>query len=157
MDISASQPLAPVAQTPLTQSSAELQDLGKSEQERDDSFAWLESLAAKQGATEGLLTNPDERLEEEPDWVKQARTLGEQPQETPIAQATQHDIAETPPVEPAPAASVEDLGKTEEERDDAFAWLESLAAKQGATEGLLTKPEERREEEPDWVKQARDV
>ena len=54
-----------------------------------------------------------------------------------------------------PAASVEDLGKTEQEQEDSFAWLENLAAKQGATEGLLTQPEERREEEPDWVKQAK--
>jgi len=33
----------------------------------------LRNLAAKQGATEGLLTKPEERLEQEPDWVKQAK------------------------------------------------------------------------------------
>jgi hypothetical protein len=118
--------------------------LGTSEQERDDSFAWLESLAAKQGATEGLLTNPEERLEQEPEWVKQAKGLKSEPQ---VPQAATEQ----------PAASKEDLGKSEQDQDDAFAWLESLAAKQGATEGLLTKPEERLEEEPEWVKQAKDL
>ena len=140
-------------QPPVTQPAAELEELGKGEQEQDDAFAWLESLAAKQGATEGLLTKPEERLEEEPEWVKQAKATGDQPQEIPSAQAPQ----EIPAAEPQPAEDIEELGKSEEEREDAFAWLESLAAKQGATEGLLTKPEERLEEEPDWVKQAKDV
>ena len=49
--------------------------LGTSDQERDDSFAWLENFAAQQGASEGLLTKPEDRLEEEPDWVKQAKGL----------------------------------------------------------------------------------
>ena len=121
-------------------------NLGTSDQERDDSFAWLESLAAKQGASEGLLTTPEERREEEPEWVKQAKEFS----------AAQPPV----PVEPAieqPAANLEELGKSEQEQDDSFAWLENLAARQGATEGLLTKPEERREEEPEWVKQAKDL
>jgi pilus assembly protein FimV len=41
-----------------------------------------------------------------------------------------------------------------EDADAAFAWLESLAAKQGVEEALLLSPEERREEPPDWVKDA---
>ncbi len=127
-----------------TPSAVDLDHLGTSEQERDDLFAWLEGLAAKQGATEGLLTNPDERLEEEPEWVKQAKGLKSEPAIPPA------------PVE-QPAARAEELGKSEQDQDDAFAWLEGLAAKQGATEGLLTKPEERLEEEPDWVKQAKDL
>ena len=126
-----SEPVASASETEY------VEELGKSDEDRDDSFSWLENLAAKQGATEGLLTKPEERHEEEPDWIKQAK--GEQP-----AQPAQE------------AANIEELGKSDEERDDSFSWLENLAAKQGATEGLLTKPEERREEEPDWVKQAKD-
>ena len=39
--------------------------------------------------------------------------------------------------------------------DDAFSWLESLAAKQGAKpEELLTKPQERSDEMPDWLHQS---
>jgi len=115
-------------------------NLGMSEAERDDSFAWLEGLAAKQGATEGLLTTPEERLEQEPDWVKQAKGT---------------DVGQPPVTQPT--GNLEELGKTEQEQDDSFAWLENLAAKQGATEGLLTTPEQRLEEEPEWVKQAKDL
>ncbi len=125
----------------LTQTPARVEDLGMSEQERDDSFAWLENLAAKQGASEGLLTKPEERLQEEPEWVKQAKGLPTEPSTST----------------PQPPASLEELGKTEQERDDSFAWLENLAAKQGASEGLLTKPEERLEHEPEWVRQAKDL
>ena len=123
-----------------TASKIDTGSLGTTEEERDDSFAWLENLAAKQGTTEGLLTKPEERLEDEPDWIKQAKDLNQPPAETP---------------KPAPAADVEKLGKSGEEIDDALAWFESLAAKQGATEGLLTKPEERLEQEPDWVKKVK--
>ena len=149
----------PAEQPPVAQAAGNLEELGKSEREQDDSFAWLESLAAKQGATEGLLTKPEERLEEEPDWVKQAKTVSDQPQEqeVPSAQVPQEITEELPSSEPEPTASLEELGKSAQEQDDAFAWLENLAAKQGATEGLLTEPEERVEEEPEWVKQAKDV
>ncbi|HSG44075.1 MAG TPA: tetratricopeptide repeat protein [Anaerolineales bacterium] len=137
-------------------------NLGMGEEEQDDSFAWLENLAAKQGATEGLLTDPEERLEEEPDWVKQAKGLDEStsqpPAETP---QEEQQLVEESQTEPEPGVSApepvdaDSLGKSDEERDDSFNWLENLAAKQGATEGLLTKPEDRREEEPDWVKKAK--
>jgi len=134
--------------TPATNSD----DLGSSDQERDDSFAWLENLAAKQGATEGLLINPEDRLEQEPDWVKQAKSLNEQP-EQPVAMPTQmEDI----PAQPS-ALGLEELGKSEQERDDSFSWLENLAAKQGATEGLLIKPEDRLEQQPDWVQKAKEI
>ena len=142
-------------QPPVSQPAGNLEALGKSEQEQDDSFAWLESLAAKQGATEGLLTKPEDRLEQEPEWIRQAKSLKDQPQEVPSAQMPPEETQEVPASELP--GSIEDLGKTEREQDDSFAWLESLAAKQGATEGLLTTPEERREEEPDWIKQAKDL
>ena len=147
----------PEQQPPVTEPASNLEQLGKSEQEQDDSFAWLESLAAKQGATEGLLTKPEERLEEEPEWVRQAKSLSDQAPAIPPAQAPQETAEEIPAVEPEPSASLEELGKSEREQEDSFAWLENLAAKQGATEGLLTQPEERLEEEPDWVRQAKEV
>jgi tetratricopeptide (TPR) repeat protein len=123
--------------------------LGTSEEEQDDSFAWLESLAAKQGATEGLLTKPEERREDEPEWIKQAKSLT-RPAASAETEVPQPEISKS-----APAEDTGSLGTSEEEQDDSFAWLEALAAKQGATEGLLTRPEERREDEPDWVKQAK--
>ena len=139
------------SETPAPEPSAGLDDLGRSDEERDDSFAWLENLAAKQGATEGLLTEPEERLEEEPDWVKQAKDSGG------LAQPSEAVAEEMPEPVPSSTTDTGELGKSDEERDDSFAWLENLAAKQGATEGLLTKPEERLEDEPDWVKQAKSV
>ena len=153
METHASQP--PAEQPPLAQPAGNLEELGKSEQEQDDSFAWLENLAAKQGATEGLLTKPEERLEQEPEWIRQAKSLKDQSQ--PPVPMHPEVPEEIPVPEPEPAASLEELGKSEQEQDDSFAWLENLAAKQGATEGLLTSPEERLEEEPDWVKQAKDL
>ena len=39
--------------------------------EEDEAFAWLESLAARQGADEALLLAPEERLESPPEWVVQ--------------------------------------------------------------------------------------
>ncbi len=78
-------------------------------------------------------------------------------QSQPPAQVPQEMPEEIPATEPEPSASLEELGKSEQEQDDSFAWLENLAAKQGATEGLLTTPEERLAEEPDWVKQAKDL
>ncbi|HKJ39325.1 MAG TPA: tetratricopeptide repeat protein [Anaerolineales bacterium] len=155
------QPEASVAPSEERSVMPDTGNLGKSDEERDDSFNWLENLAAKQGATEGLLTTPEERREDEPDWVKQAKGLSES-EETPPAQEQQPEQQPSPeetPAEPAPpaatSADVESLGKSDEERDDSFNWLENLAAKQGATEGLLTTPEQRREDEPDWVKQAK--
>ena len=59
--------LGQLEEPPVTQPVGSLDEPGKSEEEKDDSFAWLESLAAKQGASEGLLTQPEERLEEEPE------------------------------------------------------------------------------------------
>jgi tetratricopeptide (TPR) repeat protein len=99
---------APSVSEPLP--SANIEELGKSEQERDDSFAWLENLAARQGATEGLLTNPEERLEEEPEWVRQAKDLGSQ----------QPPVSLTPEPEPEPA-SVQPTSM-----DDTAAWLRDL-------------------------------
>jgi tetratricopeptide (TPR) repeat protein len=63
----------------------------------DDAMAWLESLAAKQGAKEEeLLTKPGERSDEMPDWL---RTANEQPvtSEPPQPGPT---VGDTLPLEP---------------------------------------------------------
>jgi len=142
---------------PVEPSAVGVDDLGKSEKERDDSFAWLEALAAKQGASEGLLTKPEERLEQEPEWIKKVKTTtGQLTEQTPSESAArQEEIPAPEPTPVEPPVNVEELGKSEKERDDSFAWLEAHAAKQGASEGLLTKPEERLEQEPEWVKKVK--
>ena len=111
-----------------------IDSLGASAQEQDDAVAWLESLAAKHGAKpEELVTDPSKRHETPPEWVSQAQNLNQQ----------------------TPAATVESLGASTQEQDDAVAWLESLAAKHGAKpEELVTDPNKRSDTPPEWVSQA---
>ncbi|MEW5829067.1 MAG: tetratricopeptide repeat protein [Chloroflexota bacterium] len=235
--------------------------LGTSAEEQDAALAWLESLAAKQGANEEeLLVKPEERLDSAPEWVDKFQAAAGEPAPEAEAEPEQPEAAEAPaeaaipdwlgelpgmeqpteagepaapeaelpswlageletetpapadePVafvagepgqtkvfetgeepsdlmeEPAPevsmledtqetrvaaeaelpeslsetpvpfeaaAAPVSGPGTTADEQDAALAWLESLAAKQGANEEeLLVKPEDRRESAPDWVDQ----
>lgn len=128
---------------------------GTSAAEQDESLNWLEGLAQKQGAkSEELITNPSDRSETIPDWVSKV-------EETPVepkAQAPAEYIPEKPieaeaePMEGELSPLVSGPGTTESEQDDAFKWLENLAAGQGAkSEELLTKPEERKEHVPGWV------
>ncbi|MFN8424922.1 MAG: hypothetical protein U0X87_01505, partial [Anaerolineales bacterium] len=120
----------PVASTPNTPS-------------EDDAFAWLESLAVKQGSTEGLLLKEEDRPQDEPDWVKQAKSLSadvERPTAPPVVEQPADEIPSAPPMTPPtlePAseipstsvANLADAGTSGQEQDDAFAWLESLAVK----------------------------
>ncbi len=196
----------------------------------DDAMAWLESLAAKQGADEeALLTKPEDRQEQPPEWVTAAVQSAEteeiipelasseiepiseaeqeisqpevsaqiEPPSEPASMEPQENIpaptaeiapeteiepvAEIPESLPLEAAAVEPEEATpadgvaqpeavldtqsppeelapsepaEQDMDAAFAWLESLAAKQGAGDkSLLVSPEERLETPPDWVKE----
>ena len=260
-DVEAVEAEAPSAQAGEEQGAASF------EMSEDAAFAWLESLAVKQGASEALLLTPEERNETPPEWVQEAAleqppaVEAELPEETPatevvaveetsvskeeppvaevepeaepaseipdwlrsveegapatLASADAEPAAEMPagdelpnwlrsleedapvaeePVEtymqavgeaeaapgelpdwllesassaPAeeateakpdtqPAMEIEaesQLPSTEDE-DAAFAWLESLAVKQGADEALLLKPEDRMETPPEWVKEA---
>jgi hypothetical protein len=49
-----------------------------------DTFAWLESLAVKQGASEALLLKPEERLEAPPEWIQEAVLHAEEEAARPI-------------------------------------------------------------------------
>jgi len=100
-------------------------------EDADASLAWLDGQATKQGVSEEeLLTRPEEPSEELP-------TLTDEP-------AKEIDVEE-PATLPAPIDELEDS-------DDAMAWLEGLAAKQGVSEEeLLSSPEERPDAPPEWV------
>jgi len=167
------QEVAPVAEEPA-QSLEEatppvavvgVDDLGTSAEEQDDAVAWLEGLAEKQGAKpEELVTDPESRKDEAPDWVKDSQPVDKQaedqtpaPQEAaPVAEEPAQPIEEAPP--PVTAVGADDLGTSVEEQDDAVAWLESLAEKHGAkSEELVTDPESRKDEAPDWVQAAKSV
>ncbi len=157
----------------------------------DAAMAWLESLAAKQGADEAtLVTPPEQRLEQPPEWVTKEAESAETMQpaaeaETPFAEepaltepgqeqvpawlepeeeilpAKAFEVSEELlPVEPL-AVTTEQAAQPEatpeaapdfSDMDAAMAWLESLAAKQGADEAtLVTPPEQRLEQPPEWV------
>ena len=199
---------------PILQSETALQEPAASEpasmpdlNNMDAAMAWLESLAAKQGAEEeSLITRPEDRIEQPPAWVTdtpneviepapaeeiiKAEVESEQPAEKtqPVAvsaQAAESEVSMTPPqaaleeaepglppqenvIEPladAVAQAPEDTVEVESaplpaaeptadlsNMDAAFAWLEALAAKQGADEEtLLVAPENRTEQPPDWA------
>ncbi|MEK7326068.1 MAG: hypothetical protein AAB217_12505, partial [Chloroflexota bacterium] len=135
----------------------------------DDALAWLESLALKHGAKEEeLVSKPEARMAEPPAWLRQPSEA-----ETSVAQpeafAPPETPAETPAwlrppteeAEPEPPAVPEWLRQPTEaptglppvqsiaspadiSEDDALAWLESLALKQGAKEEeMVSKPEAR--------------
>lgn len=132
------------------------------EKDLDSALAWLEALAARQGADQESLTiaSPEARTETPPEWIlQQPATEPEAPTEKPVsAQVEEFSIPENAPAtagefseEPAHPMSPEDT-------EQALAWLEALAARQGADEETLTisPPEERTEIPPSWVQQATD-
>jgi len=88
-----------------------------------DPMAWLESLAANQGA------NPDELM------TRPQATVPAQPPAEPVP--TPAAAVELPPAEPAAAGDTDFLNGM-----DPMAWLESLAANQGANpDELMTRPQ----------------
>jgi tetratricopeptide (TPR) repeat protein len=147
----------------------------------DDTMAWLENLAAKQGAKpEELLTKPEERTGDVPEWLKQTAEGQPADQEQPSGQAPIQPPE--PSVEPAEAPLLEtkplpdfraELRESEEPlseitpsektpegeaveplggKDETMSWLENLEARQGASsEEPLTGPESGPEAVPDWL------
>ncbi len=103
---------------------------------------WLTEMAAEETTDVGQPTTEEAAPAEEiPEWLEEATVdRGPETVETP---STVH----RPPSEEEPAAP-----SSAEDMDAAMAWLEGLAAKQGVSEEeLLTAPEERPEEAPEWV------
>ena len=85
-----------------------------------------------------------------PDWISTPDSL--QPAAEP---ANLPDWLSGAEPKSSATPSIENLGTSAQEQDDAVAWLESLAAKHGAKpEELVTDPNKRSETPPDWVSQA---
>lgn len=125
----------------------------------DDTLAWLESLAAKQGANpDELLSRPEEREERMEALPESVQRLAAAPEEPPSAPPLVEAPQAVSPEEPAAAAGPTGPARPLEIEDDTLAWLESLAAKQGARpDELLSKPEERTETPPDSVQRLAEV
>ncbi len=122
----------------LAQTQPPVGDLGVVAQEQDDTIAWLESLATKNGdKPEEMDSDPISQSETLPEWVQQQQGTNSQTYEKP---------------------SVENLGASTQEQDDAVAWLESLAAKHGAKpEEMVSDPNKRSDIPPEWVQQAQAI
>jgi tetratricopeptide (TPR) repeat protein len=202
MEIETPQPQAvETPSTPVSLGEAPVEG-ALSQSEEDAALAWLEGLAAKQGADEQVLfVKPEDRAAEPPAWatvgqsqpadLETAPAPAAEPEalpdwlaaiETPFAE--QPPAAETPsaeisavePIEgeplpvgqlpadelpdwitdrkPAAVTSAESVETplSQSEEDAALAWLEGLAAKQGADEQVLfVRPEDRTAEPPAWV------
>ena len=85
-----------------------------------------------------------------PDWLTSVEPTGTL-EEMPLADVEESlDVASPDALEVSSLPS--EAGKLDDE--EAFAWLENLAAQQGAEDALLLAPEERRETPPDWVQEA---
>ncbi len=141
-------------------------------EDMDEAFAWLESLAARQGAEEGLLLNPEDRHSETPEWLQAAESELPPAAETVSISEESLDLSQglpaslespvesveeempTPPTataEPTVPAAETTVPASADEMDSAFAWLESLAARQGAEEGLQTNPQDQPVNMPEWL------
>ncbi|HMV28273.1 MAG TPA: tetratricopeptide repeat protein, partial [Anaerolineales bacterium] len=116
-----------------------------------DTPDWLKN-ASESPAVPSFETSPAQPVGEVndadiPDWLKSASSdsqLDEAATETPDwLKALDEPVAIATP-QNEPMASVENLGSSAQEQDDAVAWLESLAAKHGAKpEELVTDPNKR--------------
>ncbi len=110
----------------------------------EDTPSWLRSFREETQQSEPLL--PD-------DTIQDSAPMSWPEPETPIEPAHLGSLAA-----PESTASLETLGTTAQEQDDAVAWLEGLAAKHGAKpEELVTDPNARSETPPEWVEQARAI
>jgi tetratricopeptide (TPR) repeat protein len=109
---------------------------------------WLKGLDESQP----IVPTADNDL---PDWLMPES----EPEPAPMPAPTPQAVTPPPaPVPAAPAASLDTLGTSAQEQDDAIAWLESLASKHGAKpEELVTDPNARKETPPEWVAQAREL
>jgi hypothetical protein len=108
----------------------------------DDAFSWLESLAAKQGASpDELLTNPGQRSEEMPDWLSQQQEKLDAEPNLPGGQISHaagdvSDLsAENPLSAPQAETSAQPVDQTAGGADDTLVWLDQMAVEQE------TKPE----------------
>jgi len=100
---------------------------------------WLQGMADESGRETGDITPQAEEISQESlEWAMEAGELPEK--EIVEDKALIEDKALLASLETA------DL-----DGDEALAWLENLAEKQGVSDGLLLTPEERRETPPDWA------
>ncbi len=113
--------------------------------DQDATMAWLESLAAKQGASEEeLLTNPDEREEAPPAWVKKYTTELNAEFAEPEAEAEEAEEIEEGWIEP-------EFEEEPEEIVTDTAEAEFLSTEDEDVEAKAEQAEPEMPEIPDWL------
>ncbi len=122
-------------------------ELGTSADDQDAAMNWLESLAANQGAkAEELITDPEARTEDAPEWVKKSQEVSaedavEEVKEEVSVEKTEEDV---------PAWLQDDEEPAAEGADDTPAWLEDIEKETPVSEGVEA-PESETEDEFAWL------
>jgi tetratricopeptide (TPR) repeat protein len=104
------------------------------EGEIDEAMAWLEGLAARQGAREdAFVTSPEAReaaASERPEWLRTPTEELKPPAEEVAEEKLPEWLAE-------PEESAEEAPAPSAVEEDTMTWLDSLAAEQGVPEGAV--------------------
>lgn len=128
--------------------------------EIDEAMEWLETFEGSTVSDREEFESVPEKTEEIPDeWVKEYELPEEEQLDRDSLPGLSDKKITEPPVteethQDAQGSKKSDFDKDmlDENQEDGFAWLESLAAKQGADEETLTTaPEERKDEIPSWI------
>jgi tetratricopeptide (TPR) repeat protein len=123
--------------------------------------AWLQQIGTEDASTslqmaktpgESAKTAPLQAQDEVPEWLRSIRSeeTNQKAEESPASIAESDRNIANP--------STDETGEVPSDIDAAMAWMESLAARQGAApETLLTSPEERTGIAPEWIQKEVDA
>ena len=132
----------PAAAPPAT----ELADLSaEMPEDPDEALAWLERLAHEAALTEGELVASQEEIE----------VVDELPTPVSAGRAAESAPEAPPPAVPAVEDEPDFLSEMPDDPDEAMAWLERLAARQGAPRAELPSLQDLADDElSDWIEPA---
>jgi tetratricopeptide (TPR) repeat protein len=124
----------------------ELADLSaEMPEDPDEALAWLERLAHEAALTEGELVASQEEIE----------VVDELPTPVSAGRAAESAPEAPPPAVPAVEDEPDFLSEMPDDPDEAMAWLERLAARQGAPRAELPSLQELADDElSDWIEPA---
>ncbi len=96
----------------------------------DADFAWLESLAVKQGADEALLLEPEERLEGPPEWIQSAldKQFGADQVQESYEEKIESADEVAPETQPMMIEETIEVSESVEETPDLPDWLSDIEA-----------------------------
>jgi len=117
--------------------------------EVDADFAWLESLAVKQGADEALLLSPEERQQERPEWLPDASETSVVSEEVGEGEPSAEEATPVDQVE----EQVETTVQVSSEEIEAVKQVEDEALAQEAEEAEQPETEEVTPEMPAWLRE----